>query len=980
MKILTPGIVCFLLFFLINTTKAQTVKGILIDENDKTPLTGATLKLNNRPDSTNNQDSSTAYTTVTNKDGAFIFENVRPKLYRLSVSSVGLGAFQMTIRVKDSAVANLGYITISKTTRILNEVSVIATAPQVKQRADTVEYSASQFKVNPDANVEDLIKKMPGVTVDKAGTVTAQGEQVKKVTVDGKDFFGDDATAALRNLPAEIIDKIQVFDKLSDQAAFTGFDDGSSQKAINVVTKANMRNGQFGRMYAGYGTDDRYSAGGNVSFFKNNRRLSLVGLFNNINQQNFSSQDLLGVTSSSGQGGGGRGGFGGQGGGNRGGGSGQQGGNRGGSGGGGNFGGGQQNFLVGQQNGISKTNAIGLNYSNQFGKKLTLTGSYFFNNTNNANTQFTNRQTFLNNDSSVYYKENSITASTNYNHRLNLRLEYKIDSSNSLTINPSLSFQKNNSNSSIAAQQAYSSDFATANMLNQSASSYNALSSGYNFNNTVFYRHSFVKRGRTISAGLNTSINHKLKDSYSITDSKFFKNSFARDSSSNQFIDNLTNGYTLSANLAYTEPVGKKGQLQINYNPSYTKNKADQQTFEYDPVGKTYSIFDNILSNKFDNTYNTQNAGITYREGDRDNQFSAGVSFQNSNLQSDQLFPKTISVNKTFTNILPNLQLRRKLSAKSSINIFFRTNVNAPSVTQLQNVENTSNTLQYSTGNPDLKQQYTSSLVTRYTYTNTLKGQSFFANVFVQQANDYISNASFINFSKDSILPSGTKLPAGVYLTKPVNLSGYWNIRSFLTYGAPVKFIKSNINLNAGVSYNKLPGFTNNAKITTDNYAYNGGIVVSSNISQYVDFNVSYNTNYNTIVQQPDNNYNTQTIGVQFNLLSKKGWFFQNDLNNQSYNYQSSSIPDQNFWLWNMGVGKKFLKDQKGELKLSVFDLLKQNKSISRTVTESYVEDVQSQVLQQYFMLTFTYKLKNFGTAAARSFNNRQRDERDRGF
>ncbi|MDB5222624.1 MAG: outer rane beta-barrel protein [Chitinophagaceae bacterium] len=968
MNILARGLAFFLLLFSINSIKAQTVKGVLTDENDKSPLIGATVKLNNRPDSANNQDSSTAYTTVTNKDGVFIFENVTPKLYQLSVSSVGLGAFKMTINVKDSVVNDMGNIAISKTAKILNEVSVVATAPQVKQKVDTVEYSANQFKVNPDANVEDLIKKMPGITVDKAGTVTAQGEQVKKVTVDGRDFFGDDATAALRNLPAEIIDKIQVFDKLSDQAAFTGFDDGSSQKAINVVTKANMRNGQFGRMYAGYGTDDRYSAGGNVSFFKGNRRLSFVGLFNNINQQNFSSQDLLGVTSS---GGGNRGG--GQGG--RGGG-GQGGQAQAGRGGGGQGGGGQQNFLVGQQNGISKTNAIGLNYSNQFGKKLTLTGSYFFNNTNNSNTQLTNRQTFLKGDSSIYYKENSATSSSNYNNRINLRLEYKFDSSNTLTISPSLNFQKNNSSSTINAQQAYSGDFSLANMLNQSASSYNAATSGYNFNNTVFFRHAFQKRGRTISIGINTTVNHKLADSYSITDSKFFKNSVARDSLSNQFVDNLTNGHTISANLAYTEPMGKKGQLQLNYNPSFTKNKADQQTFQYDPVGKSYSLFDTRLSNKFDNTYNTQNGGITYRVGDRDNQFSVGTSIQSSNLKSDQLFPNTVSVNKTFTNILPNLQLRRKLSARSSVNVFFRTSVNAPSVTQLQNVENTTNTLQYSTGNPDLKQQYSSSLVTRFTYTNTLKGQSFFANLFVQQTKDYISNASFINFNSDSILPSGLKLPAGVYLTKPINLSGYWNARSFFTYGAPVKFIKSNINLNAGVSYSKLPGFTNNEKIITDNYTYNGGVVLSSNISQYVDFNLSYSTSYNAIVQQANNNYNTQSFGVQFNLLSKAGWFFQNDLNNQSYNYKSSTTPDQHFLLWNMSAGKKFLKDQKGELKLSVFDVLKQNKSISRTVTESYVEDIQSQVLQRYFMLTFTYKLKNFGTAAARSMNNKQRDER----
>ncbi len=972
MKILTHGIVSFVLLCSLNATKAQTVKGILTDESDNTPIAGATVKLINRPDSLH-QDSSTAYTTVSDKRGAFIFTNITPKLYRLSVESIGLGKYQITVSVKDSMITDLATIPISKTSKILNEVIITASAPPVKQKADTLEYSASQFKVNPDANVEDLIKKMPGVTVDKAGTVTAQGETVKKVTVDGKDFFGDDATAALRNLPAEIIDKIQVFDKLSDQAAFTGFDDGNSQKSINVVTKANMRNGQFGRMYAGYGTDNRYNAGGNVSFFKGNRRLSFVGLFNNINQQNFSSQDLLGVTSSGG-GGGNRGG------GNRGGGGGA-GGNRGG-GGGGNFGGGnfggQQNFLVGQQNGISKTNAIGINYSNQFGKKLTLTGSYFFNNTNNSNYQITNSATTLRADSTLYYRDTTNSASNNYNNRVNLRLEYKLDSSNSLSIIPSFSFQKNNSSSLTTASQAYDDLFSKSKLINRSTSSYSAVTSGYNFNNTVLFRHAFAKKGRTISLGVNTSLNHKLSDSYTKSNTTTYKNGvISKDSTTDRFVDYLTNGITHSINLAYTEPVGKKGQLQINYNPSFTTNKADQQTYLFDAIGKNYSVFNTQLSNKFNNTYNTQNAGVTYRVGDRENQFSAGVSFQNSNLKSEQVFPKTLTVNKSFTNVLPNLQLRKKLSAKTSINVFFRTSVNSPSVTQLQNVENTNNPLNISTGNPDLKQQYTSSLVTRFTFTNTLKGQSFFANIFLQQANNYITNATFFNNRKDSTLESGYRLDTGVVLTKPINLSGYLNIRSFLTYGAPLKFIKSNINLNAGVTYSKLPGATNYIKYLTDNYVYNAGAVLSSNISQYIDFNFSYNTSYNLITQQPSNRLISSSAGVQFNLLTKKGQFFQNDLNNQSYRYQNGT-PNVNFWLWNLAVGQKFLKDQKGELKLSVFDLLKQNKSVNRTVSGNYVEDVQSQVLQRYFMLTFTYKLKNFGTPAARAENNRQRE--DRGF
>lgn len=932
-------------------TNAQTLKGRLVDLNENRPLRSATLTL------TSLKDSLQKFNTISDSTGRFEFGNLYTDSFLLKVSFIGYEDFKQIVDVKDSLV-NLGTLAIPRSIKQLGEVTVVTKTPPAQQKGDTVQYNASQFKVNPDANAEDIVKKLPGVTVDKQGNVTAQGEQVRKVTVDGRDFFGDDATATLRNLPAEIIDKIQVFDRLSDQAQFTGFDDGNTQKAVNIVTKANMRNGQFGRLYAGYGTDDRYSAGGNVSFFKNNRRISFVGLANNINQQNFATQDLLGVTS----GGGNRGGFGGFGGGQAGNRGGGQGGNRVG---GGNFGGfgSQANFLVGQQNGISKTNAIGVNFSDVWAKKLTVNGSYFFNNSNNTNEQLTNRVTTLN-DSSFYYKENSLSKSTNYNNRINLRLEYKIDSFNSILITPNLSFQRNNNISQFSAANSYDGFTPTSSADNNTSAS----ASGYNINNNILFRHSFPKRGRTISFGMNTSLNKKTGEVYVASDNKSYdvSGSVIRDSLQQQFTDNLTNGHTVSFNLAYTEPVGKKGQLQINYNPSFTKNKADQETFLYDQAGQKYSLFDTSLSNKFDNNYNTQNGGVSYRVGSRDRQFSIGANYQYSRLFSDQQFPEITRIEKSFSNVLPNLQFRRKLSPRSSINIFFRTSVTPPSVNQLQNVYNKNNPLIISIGNPDLKQEYSGRLVTRYTFTNTQKGQSFFANLFVQKTSDYISNAVFIAH-RDSILTPSITLYKGSQLTMPVNLPGYWTARSFFTYGQPVKFIKSNVNINAGLTYGSLPGRIDNIKTVTSNYNYNVGAVVASNVSEYVDFNVSYNANFNTIVGQPQNKQVSQTAGVQFNLLSKRGWFFQNDLNNESYSYKGNT-PDQNFWLWNVSVGKKFLKDKKGELKLSVFDLLKQNRSIARTVTEVYVEDVQSRVLRQYFMLTFSYKLKNFGNAR---LNNR---------
>ena len=929
------------------------ISGTVQDKVDKTPLSGATIKLSSRKNPAAKLDA------VSDAKGYFSFTDVPPDVYTLSISYIDHDAVDRDI-VPSEAINNLGIISIPKKSKELAGVTVVAKTPPAQQKGDTVQYNANAFKVNPDATTEDLIKKMPGITVDKDGTVTAHGDQVKKVTIDGKDFLGDDATAALRNLPSEVVDKIQVFDKLSDQAAFTGFDDGNSVKSINIVTKSGIKNGQFGRVYAGYGTDSRYAAGGNVSTFQGNRRISVVGSFNNINQQNFSSQDLLGVTS-----GGGGGNFGGGGGGNRGGGG--RGGGGGGrpGGGGGGFSGGTDNFTVGQQAGISSTNAIGINYTDKWSPKLDMQASYFFNNSNNTNQNEVHSQTLLSQDSTLFADQVNLSKSKNYNHRFNMRLEYKLDSFNSLIINPSLNFQNNNS-VAIGTSQSYYGANDTANTSQSNSSSQR---NGYNLRNNILFRHSFAKRGRTLSLNLNTTFNKNDADNYTEQQLRFFKGGFPL-SDSLQDLHSLkpTSGYSLSANIAYTEPVGKKGQLQFNYSPSWSKNKADQQTYSFDTAGKGYTLFKPDLSNKFDNTVTTNSGGITYRLGaSRDNQFAVGASVQYSTLESMRILPHPGTVNQSFTNVLPNLLWRKKISAKSSINIFYRSSTNTPSVTQLQDVVDPSNPLRVTAGNPYLKQAYTNFLSARYIFTNTAKGQSFFANIFLQTQNNYISNATYIARS-DSAIQQGNTLKAGSQLSVPVNLNGYRSLRSFFTFSQPIALIKSNVNLSTGFTYSRLPGLLNYQETITDNYVYNAGIVIASNISQYVDFNLSYNANFNNAKSSANaaNNqhYVNQVTGVQFNLLSKKGWFVQNDLTNQRYTGLTGGL-NQNFWLWNASIGKKFLKNQVGELKLSAFDLLKQNQSIVRTVSENYIEDSRSNVLQQYFLLTFTYSLKNFGSGRA---------------
>src|SRR5215213_2270515 len=320
--------VCIALFSLI-IAKSQglSIRGTINDQQTKAPLVSATVKISSLSDST------TSRSVLTDSAGKFSFVNLIKDSFLLSVSYVGYSPVSRIIAV-DTSDVDLKIAAVPGAATDLSTVIITTTISPVTQKGDTLQFNASQFKVNPDASSEDLVKKVPGITVEN-GTVKAQGETVRRVTMDGRELFGDDATAALRNLPAEVVDKIQVFDRLSDQDRAAGITTGETQKEINIITKANMRNGQYGRVYAGYGTDDRYTLGGNTTFLKENRRISIVGQANNINQQNFSAQDLLGVTSSGRGGGGGGGGGGGFTGG---------GGGRGGGGGGGGFTGGGGGF------------------------------------------------------------------------------------------------------------------------------------------------------------------------------------------------------------------------------------------------------------------------------------------------------------------------------------------------------------------------------------------------------------------------------------------------------------------------------------------------------------------------------------------------------------------------------------------------------------------------------------------------------------
>ena len=931
--------ICILLSGFSAHAQKALVSGMALDKSNRAGIGGASITLKE------NKEGSSLKSTTANAKGEFSFSEVDYGQYTINISAVGYLSLQTNVEVAQ-ADYKLSDLVLDKDNKSMENLTVIAKAAAVSQKDDTTQFSASQFKVNPDATTEDLIKKMPGITVDKNGTVTAQGEQVRKVTVDGKDFFGDDAAAALKNIPAGVVDKIQVFDKLSDQAQLTGIDDGNSQKALNIITKSGLGNSQFGRIFAGIGTNETYSAGGNASFFKNDRRISLVGNFNNINQQNFGTQDLLGITGNNN-----RGTMGGAGG------------PRGGMSGGAYRGPGApaESFTVNQTNGINTTNAIGINFGDKW-KNTTITGSYFYNNSSNNNESSSRTNIFEGNQFGFQIND---AIADNFNHRINARIEHKIDSNNMLFFIPSISFQTNKSNNKATINSYLNADDSLFNSNNASVNDRN----GYNIRNNVMFRHSFRKKGRILSLGITQ--NHTKNDGTTNIDGNFrFYNNDGTpvlpDSIQRQFIDATSNGESWSGNFTYNEPFGKKGksQVQFEYNPGIQKNNSDQQTFKYD--GTAYALFDTSLTNAFNNKILTNNGGITYRfTRSKDEQLSFGVSYQQSQLKSERTFPVVTSVNQTFSNILPNANWRRKISNYANIRMFYRATTIFPTINQLQDVVNLSNPTAVSTGNDSLKQSYTHYFGGRYTYTNTKNNRSFFTGMFVQKSADFISNATYIT-SKDSTIQSDVIIKKGSQFSKPVNLDGYVNLRSFMNYSFSVKAIKTTINLNASLFYSKLPGMINYILTNTTTFQYNAGFTIASNISQYVDYNINYNAAINkaqTIGSvTTNNNYVNHNLSGSLNLLSKSGWFIQNELTYQVFDGLSGGF-DQNFTLWNAAVGKKCFKEKTGELKISVFDILKQNQSVGRNITNTFLEDTRNMVLSQYFMLTFSYNLKNFGAA-----------------
>lgn len=878
--------------------------------------------------------------TTAGVDGRFELTRVNPGEYLLKISFVGYQGVTRRINVgREDLNRNMIFLKVDPLK--LDEVTVSGLRTEVEVKGDTVVYNADGVKVNPDATAEDLVKRLPGITVEN-GQVQAQGEQVRRVLVDGQEFFGDDAALTLRNLPANIVGQVEMFDQQSDQARFTGFRDGNESRALNIVTRPGMNVGRFGRGNVSGGTDSKYLGSGNFNYFNGPRRISLLGLSNNLNQQNFSSDDLSGVNQASGGGGG----FGGPGGvmirmGGGGGGGGMQWGG----------GGASANFLTGQQSGINTVHSLGFNYIDRLNEnKTSINASYFFNASDNANTQSLERQ-FLNEfNSDQRYTERTTSTADALNHRINGRIEHTFNPVYSMIITPRIRFSASD-RSSVESSQ-------TVNLLDALINRNGGLSStksfSYDITNTILLRRRFETRGRTLSLNLNTDLSNSNGEQNQDLVSEFFTPMY-RTSTTDQFTDILSDGYTLSADLQYTEPVGEKSQLQVGYNPSLSRSRSDRDAY-------TPTVLDNDLTSRFVNYTHTQRAQVGYRFNDQKFNWNANLNYQFTDLNGEQTYPYVTDTRKTYHHLLPSASFRYTVKQGTNVNLNYRLSTRMPSANQLQDVVDNTNPLQLRGGNAGLDPQFTNNLSVRYQQANIQKATFVFGVVSVNYSTDYIGNRTFIA-TGDTLIRPGITMGAGSRFTSPDNIGDSWNVRSFGNFTRPFQLIKSNLSLNGGVSYTMQPSLDNGVRSESKTLGLSGGTSINSNISQNLEFSLSYFGTY-SMVENPEalgvnSNYYTGRAFGRFNFLPKGKFLLNSDLNVTHYSGLGDDF-NQNTVYWNAAVGYKFLTNNAAEVKITIYDILGQNNSVQRTVNDGYIEDVRSQVLTRFAMVSFSYNFRNF--------------------
>ena len=841
--------------------------------------------------------------------GAYQFKQVQAGKYRVIASSLGYVADTMEITVERGKDLVIPEWEVEMERHKIDEVSVVTQAIRTSINGDTISYNASAFKVLPDADADELLSKLPGLKVD-GGTITTQGETVQKILVDGREFFGSDVATAIKTIPADQIKSVEVFDKLSDEAEFSGIDDGNSYKAINLVTKIKTAIfGKFNAMYAfepktNDNTQHYGSVDGNVNFF---RKISKTTLRFRANNMNGNSDSKMGMG--------------------------------------------------------------GINYIAQWGEndKIKLEGSYTFNANNNKHWSWSDRDYFLtdeeiaDNPEEIYKRQlsNSNSQGKGSSHSFNARFEWKISERQRFMMRANVSTSDNESNGTSANNYfpVVGSDIILSNWnLGESDN----INTGINGN---YMLRIGEKAGRTLQVNFGANYNKSNSFNENYSERVYRVDSVQQHSLSDNY------GYSLNGGITYAEPLGTHSQITMGYNVNYNESDADRLTRLYDFVTGNYA--DEIApeySNSHNTSYLTHRVGPGFRFGNEGTSVSGRLNYQHVTMHRSRIYPAVYNLpEKKFENFTYSVMARIKLNMENRLMARINSSTSNPSVNQLQDVVDISNVNHISAGNPNLKPSYSHRANLSYNYSGIENGMTFSVGVNGSIAQRSIVTSVVRNQPGYPVLsPDGELLtnlsPTGQY-SKPVNTDGAWNYGGHISYGFPITLIGCNFNIDANGGINQSPSIINDVKNYSKRRTVGGGASISSNFSDYIDFRFSYHPSYSNVTNtaSPESNREELHHNISGNVrvvfgfgltLSANGHYSKT----QGLNSLASQLDHENL-ICNFGIGMKVFKKM-GEFQLVANDVFNRNDGFGRSWNSQYMQTSMSSVIGRYYGIKFTYNLR----------------------
>ena len=868
---------------------------------------------------------STKYHAVSDGSGKAKFQRIAYGDYRVTATFLGYIPSCRRIRL-NAHFLSPDTIRMQPDVQLLDEVVISTPALRSTQNGDTLSYHADAYKVVLGANSESLLTKMPGISVSERG-VEAHGRTVQKIMIDGEEFFGNDVLSALKNLPADMIEDVEVFNKLSDEAELTGVDDGRGYTAINIRSKPDRRKGTFGRLYAGYGFSDKYIAGGNINNFNSKCRLSVVGLANNISLHNFVTEDIVGATDEEGKNG-------------------------------------HSNFVVKPMPGISSVQSLGTNFNTSW-----LSGSYFFNRTDNSNVPVSQREN-LNSGNKVQLTdaEKDLTA-LNYNHRFSAKMKFNVGERHSFIIRPSLNIQD-------------FSDFSEQRSLVRNRFGcddirfvHNRLSDnrnerlGINVSNTFNYRYRFHKRGRSLSMSLlgNYYDNETdaLNEQYTFRKPDMPLDPLLASSVSSQQNFRKTRKVMARTGVVYTEPLSRRFRMSWEYAFIYSRDEAAKTVFLRDnETGELSTTADARQSSENRGIYLTHKIGPRFQYAFRKTSITVGGAFQHMNFKGTNILPATGEVYKPYSNLTYEVVANLVINRQNTICIDAKGRTVNPSANLLQDVVSLANLSRVSAGNPNLSPSYLHGFGIRYIHTDARRGSTVAVSLNYNGSGNYIGD-SLVADQPDFIVTEGVKLGEGNLFVRPVNIGGYHRLHGKITYGFPVNPLRSNLNIQAQAVINVLPGIINGEYSPVHRNNYLVGASLASNISEDVDFRVSYTGEYvqgefTTKAGKNNNDYFSHTVSGQLKWAFWKGVTFTGSLSYRQDKGISAPFNDRTL-LCNLYLGKRIFRNRLGEISIGINDLFDDNsRRYAHTINSSGTNNIVNQGIERYVAFQLVWHLRNY--------------------